>query len=214
MLDSRSRPPSPSSAPRMRREEGADSTSTTAGLTTLPIPLQSSTSTPASELWDPLDMPSRDKERMQPTLDITVTNDVLCLKGPGTEVEPVLLSGNVILYLPENTHIKDITLRFRGKAKLPPSHDSCVPKPSVRSIECLILSLGCPSRPLGRTSFAITIGLSSRARKRTVILSKLVDTASHSNYILAVTYLPVFHARCLGVQRSHTNCALRSTALA
>ena len=87
--------------------------------TVLPGPLHYSTSTPASDLWDPLDMFSR--ERPQLTLDIAVTDDVLCLRGPGREVEPVLLSGNVVLYLPEATNIKDITLNFRGKAKFPSS---------------------------------------------------------------------------------------------
>ncbi|KAF9793132.1 hypothetical protein BJ322DRAFT_998373 [Thelephora terrestris] len=68
-------------------------------------------------------MPPRDKEKWQPTLEIVVTNDVLCLQGPGVDVEPVLLSGNVVLYLPDDTDIKEITLQFRGKAKLPPSSD-------------------------------------------------------------------------------------------
>jgi len=66
----------------------------------------------------------KDKEKLQPTLEVVVTDDVLCLRGPGTEVEPVLLSGNVVLYLPEDTDIKDITLHFRGKARLPQSNDS------------------------------------------------------------------------------------------
>lgn len=85
----------------------------------LPGPVQSSTSIPASELWDPLDVLPR--ETSQPTLDIVVTNNVICLQGPGREVEPVLLSGEVVLYLSEDTDIKDITLNFRGKVKLPSS---------------------------------------------------------------------------------------------
>ena len=98
-------------------------------------PVQSSASTPVSELWDPLDALMR--ERPQPTLDIVVTEDILRLQGPGREVEPVLLSGNVVLYLPEDTDIKDITLSFRGKAKFPWS-DPWVPEFSVCSLECLI----------------------------------------------------------------------------
>ena len=82
------------------------------------------TSTPAPELWDPVDMFPRDKEKLQPVLEIVVANDVLYLKGPGAEAEPALLSGNVVLYLPEATSIKDITLHFRGKARLPPGNDS------------------------------------------------------------------------------------------
>ena len=57
-------------------------------------------------------------------LEIVVTNDVLYLKGPGAEAEPALLSGYVLLYLPEATSIKDVTLHFRGKARLPPSNDA------------------------------------------------------------------------------------------
>lgn len=88
-------------------------------LTALPDSVQCSTSAPASELCDPLDMLLR--ERWQPTLDIIVIDDVLCLQGTGREVEPALLSGNVALYLPEDTDIKDITLNFRCKVKLPSS---------------------------------------------------------------------------------------------
>jgi hypothetical protein len=125
MPQNRSRPPSPSGASRMRQLEGhIDSGPTTTGFTTMSVPVHTPISTPASEIWDPADMPLRDKEKLQPSLEIVVTNDVLCLKGTGTEVEPVLLSGNVSLYLPEDTDIKDITLHFRGKARLPPSNDS------------------------------------------------------------------------------------------
>jgi len=68
---------------------------------------------------------SRDKEKPQLTLEIVVTNDVLHLKGLGADADPTLLSGNVIIYLPEATPIKDITLHFRGKARLsPPVNDS------------------------------------------------------------------------------------------
>lgn len=67
----------------------------------------------------------RDREKPQLTLDIVVSNDVLHLKGLGTDAESALLSGNVVIYLPEATPIKDITLHFRGKARLsPPVNDS------------------------------------------------------------------------------------------
>lgn len=117
------RPPSPSGAPRMRQSH-TDNSSTITGLTALSGFAYTPTPIPASGLWVPLDTPPRDKEKMQPTLEIVVTNDVLCLQGPGAEVEPVLLSGNVVLHLPEDTDIKEVTLQFRGKAKLPPSNDS------------------------------------------------------------------------------------------
>lgn len=118
-----SRPPSPSGIPRMR-QGNIDSNSTTTGLTATSGPVHTPTSTPASELWGPVDLPSKEKEKLLPMLEVVVSSDTLCLRGPGTEVEPVLLSGNVVLYLPEDTDIKGITLHFRGKARLPPASDS------------------------------------------------------------------------------------------
>lgn len=105
------------------RQGNADNNFPTTGLGTISSPVQTPTSTPTSELWDPVDMPSREKEKLQPMLEIVVASDVLCLRGPGTEVEPALLSGNVVLYLPEDTDIKGITLHFRGKARLPSTSD-------------------------------------------------------------------------------------------
>ncbi|KAJ7217717.1 hypothetical protein GGX14DRAFT_516928 [Mycena pura] len=66
----------------------------------------------------------RDKERLQ-GLDIHLDNSYVCLKGTGNDFEPACLTGHVALYLAESTPIKEITLQFRGKARLPPSqHDS------------------------------------------------------------------------------------------
>lgn len=53
-------------------------------------------------------------------IDLVVNSDVLTLKGNGAEVTPVLLSGQIVLDLAESTTVKQITLQFRGKAKLPP----------------------------------------------------------------------------------------------
>ncbi|KAJ7495887.1 hypothetical protein B0H11DRAFT_1857140 [Mycena galericulata] len=62
------------------------------------------------------------KER--PCLEVHLDNEYLCLKGTGNDVEPARLTGHVALYLAESTPIKEITLQFRGKARLPPSaHD-------------------------------------------------------------------------------------------
>jgi len=123
MPPTRSRPPSPSGGFGMRQGQ-VDGNSTTTGLSTTSGPGHAPISTPTFELWDPADMILKDKEKLQPTFEVVVANDVLCLRGSGPEVEPVLLSGNVVLCLPEDTDIKDITLHFRGKAKLPPSNDS------------------------------------------------------------------------------------------
>lgn len=56
-----------------------------------------------------------------PTLEIQVASDVLCLRGTGIDVNPALLSGNVILHLHEPTSLKQIVLQFRGKARIPAS---------------------------------------------------------------------------------------------
>lgn len=68
----------------------------------------------------------RDKER--PRLEIILDKDCIFLKGTGVDVEPARLSGHVALYLAESTSIKEITLQFRGKARLPvPTNESYVP---------------------------------------------------------------------------------------
>jgi arrestin-related trafficking adapter 4/5/7 len=53
-------------------------------------------------------------------IDLVVNSDVLTLKGNGAEVTPAFLSGHIVLDLAESTTVKQITLQFRGKAKLPP----------------------------------------------------------------------------------------------
>lgn len=56
-----------------------------------------------------------------PAVDIVVASDTLVLRGTGVDVNPALMSGNVVLYLSEPTAIREITLQFRGKAKIPPA---------------------------------------------------------------------------------------------
>jgi hypothetical protein len=53
-------------------------------------------------------------------IEIVVDTDVLTLRGAGADVTPALLSGQVVLDLAESTTVKQVTLQFRGKAKLPP----------------------------------------------------------------------------------------------
>jgi hypothetical protein len=65
--------------------------------------------------------PAAPKKDDKPTnVEIIVDSDVLTLRGTGVEVTPALLSGKVALNLAESTPVKQITLQFRGKAKLPP----------------------------------------------------------------------------------------------
>lgn len=63
-------------------------------------------------------------------LDIQVVSDTLVLRGAGVDVEPALLQGNVVLTLSEPTSIRQVTLVFRGKARVPAggatSGDPCV----------------------------------------------------------------------------------------
>jgi arrestin-related trafficking adapter 4/5/7 len=55
-----------------------------------------------------------------PNIEIIVNNHLLTLRGAAVQVTPALLSGHVVLHLAESTTLKQITLQFRGKAKLPP----------------------------------------------------------------------------------------------
>ncbi len=59
-------------------------------------------------------------------IDLVVNSDVLTLKGTGAEVTPALLSGQIVLDLAESTTVKQITLQFRGKAKLPVENEPWV----------------------------------------------------------------------------------------
>lgn len=63
----------------------------------------------------------------KPHIDIILDAPYLTLKGTGPDVEPTTLSGHVSLYLTEAISIKEITLQFKGKAKIPmPASESCV----------------------------------------------------------------------------------------
>jgi hypothetical protein len=59
------------------------------------------------------------KDREKASLEIALTSDQIVLKGTGSDVEPGLLSGNLILSLSESTSFKSITLVFKGKARVP-----------------------------------------------------------------------------------------------
>jgi hypothetical protein len=74
-------------------------------------------------------------------IDLVVNSDVLTLKGNGAEVTPALLSGQIVLDLAESTTVKQITLQFRGKAKLPPvENEPWVPFPPNASHKSEFLS--------------------------------------------------------------------------
>ena len=67
------------------------------------------------------EMTNEKHDKVHSYVDINVNSDTLVLRGTGVDVTPALLSGNVVLYLTEPTSIKEITLQFRGKARIPPS---------------------------------------------------------------------------------------------
>jgi len=75
-------------------------------------------------------------------IDLVVNSDVLTLKGNGAEVTPALLSGQIVLDLAESTTVKQITLQFRGKAKLPPvENEPWVSFPLNKTNRCSKFSL-------------------------------------------------------------------------
>ena len=61
----------------------------------------------------------QDTSRERPHLDVVLDNQYLVLKGTGPDVDPTTLRGHVRLVLTEPTSIKEITLQFKGKAKIP-----------------------------------------------------------------------------------------------
>jgi hypothetical protein len=54
----------------------------------------------------------------QPQLDIQLDNDEVILRGAGSDYDPGLLSGRVVLNLLESANIREITMRLEGKAKV------------------------------------------------------------------------------------------------
>ncbi|TFL04566.1 hypothetical protein BDV98DRAFT_322873 [Pterulicium gracile] len=62
---------------------------------------------------------------IRPRLEIVLDNDTVVLRGTGSDVEPARLSGHVALFLSESSSVKEITLQFRGKARIPAhNHDA------------------------------------------------------------------------------------------
>ncbi|KIY53632.1 hypothetical protein FISHEDRAFT_32979 [Fistulina hepatica ATCC 64428] len=71
--------------------------------------------------------PETDYKDSRPRLEIILENEVIYLKGTGVDVAPARLAGYVALYLSETASVREITLQFRGKARLPiPAHESTI----------------------------------------------------------------------------------------
>ena len=89
-----------------------------------PVPDGTRSAPSASDHPDGMYQDRKEKER-HPRLEIVLDQDCLYLRGTGVDVEPARLSGHLVLYLTESTSVREITLHFRGKARLPiPSHES------------------------------------------------------------------------------------------
>ncbi|KAL1746433.1 hypothetical protein HDZ31DRAFT_34203 [Schizophyllum fasciatum] len=89
-----------------------------------PVPDGTRSAPSASDHPDAMYHDRKEKER-HPRLEILLDHDCLYLRGTGVDVEPARLSGHLVLYLTESTSVREITLHFRGKARLPiPSHES------------------------------------------------------------------------------------------
>ncbi|KAL4073730.1 hypothetical protein J3A83DRAFT_2606954 [Scleroderma citrinum] len=61
------------------------------------------------------------KEKERSSIEILVESNCISFRGTGADVPLARLSGHVALNLAESTSIKEITLHFRGKVRLPAS---------------------------------------------------------------------------------------------
>ncbi|KAF9526575.1 hypothetical protein CPB83DRAFT_857760 [Crepidotus variabilis] len=99
-----------------------------------PPPFLSPPSLPSTRSGTPLPPPvptrsstTMGKEKEKSHIDIVLDSPHLTLTGIGPDAEPTILSGHVLLHLSEATDIKEITLQFRGKARVPvPTTDSII----------------------------------------------------------------------------------------
>ncbi|TFK44147.1 hypothetical protein BDQ12DRAFT_593498 [Crucibulum laeve] len=104
------RPPSPTHRPHIPHHEDEG---------------QNSASLPRVASAPQLSEMGREKERSH--LEIHLDNQFIQLKGTGPDVEPTRLSGHVALVLTEPTSLKEVTLTFRGKARIPvPASESVI----------------------------------------------------------------------------------------
>lgn len=111
------RPPSPS---RNRPHNSTLDEFSTDLIAALQASSSAGTSTAtATTMPEDANFPREKHDKFHPHLEILVNQDVIVLKGTGVDVEPAVLSGNLVLHLSEPTSIREINLQFRGKARLP-----------------------------------------------------------------------------------------------
>ena len=65
------------------------------------------------------DMPAAISPRPVEPLEIILSTDKLVCRGVSANLDPVLLSGHVVLNLSEATNIREISLDLVGKARFP-----------------------------------------------------------------------------------------------
>lgn len=53
-----------------------------------------------------------------PQLDIQLEQDEIVLRGAGSDYEPALMRGNLVLNLTESTNIKALDMKLEGKARV------------------------------------------------------------------------------------------------
>ena len=76
----------------------------------------------------PLPEPHHLTDDMPNPLEIIIPSDTIVLRGTGTHTEPTILSGSVVLNLPEAMALKSLSLVLRGKSRIaaPAGWDRCV----------------------------------------------------------------------------------------
>lgn len=67
----------------------------------------------------PTAMPHATSGGSKPQISVVLDQPYLVLNGTGPDVESTRMSGKVVLSLPEATSLREITLQFRGKARIP-----------------------------------------------------------------------------------------------
>ncbi|KAF9050349.1 hypothetical protein BJ165DRAFT_1342540, partial [Panaeolus papilionaceus] len=72
-------------------------------------------------------MPHATSGGSKPQISVVLDQPYLVLNGTGPDVESTRMSGKVVLSLPEATSLREITLQFRGKARIPmPASESLI----------------------------------------------------------------------------------------
>ncbi|PPQ65559.1 hypothetical protein CVT24_010822 [Panaeolus cyanescens] len=75
----------------------------------------------------PSPMPHSTSGGSKPQISIALDQPYIVLNGTGPDVESSRMSGKVVLTLPEATSLRDLTLQFRGKARIPmPASESLI----------------------------------------------------------------------------------------